>query len=156
MSEREEFTYDKARLTASGAFQIGLGLAVLGCLFILPQAVPPIIAVFVVIGGALVVMGLRELGKRGQTGVQVALDAEGITATRHGADPIPWTEVERCELGRAPRGRSWVRLRLRPGSQAAARLGTVKVNIYDHALAGGELGLRRTIARLAPQVPRDW
>lgn len=156
MTEREEFTVDKARLGTTGKFLIFLGLACLAVLFLLPQAEAPIIVVFVVASAASIGLGLKDLLTRGQTGVQVVVDAEGITVLRLGPDPIPWAEVERCELVIAGRGTSWVRLHLRHGSPTAARLGTGKVSIHDMALIGGIRGVRQAIARLAPQVPRNW
>lgn len=158
MTEREEFTYVKARLRAGGFLFIVMGLGLMG--LVLGTARwednAPIMVVSVVFGGLSIVLGLIKLAKLGKTGVQVVVDRTGITIAERGPDPIPWAEVERCELVRGGRGGDWLRLRLRAGSATAARLGRVKIDIHDHVLTGGALGLRRAIARLAPQVPRDW
>jgi hypothetical protein len=116
----------------------------------------PVMVVAVVLGVLMVGFGLIDLNKRGRTGVQVAVDRAGITVAEKGPDPIPWAEVERCEIVVGAKGASWVRLHLRPGSPTAARLGTTRVNIHDRILTGGARGLRQAIPRMAPQVPRDW
>jgi hypothetical protein len=158
MKEREQFAYDKALLRTSGFGLIVMGLGLMGLVLgtVRWEANAPIMVVSVVSGVPLIVLGLIRLNKLGKTGVQVVVDRTGITVAERGPDPIPWAEVERCELVRGGRGGDWLRLRLRAGSAAAARLGRVKIDIHDHFLTGGALGLRRAIARLASQVPRDW
>jgi len=104
---------------------------------------------------AMAGFGLWCLADLRKTGVIVMVDRNGITDLRLMADPIPWDEVERCTLVRGPRTR-YLWLVLRPGSQAAQKLGRQKVPVNDLVLTGGGRDLRGAIARLAPQVMRDW
>jgi hypothetical protein len=158
MTEREEFTYSTEALgrTGFGLIILGLFLMGLGLGATRWEENAPFMVLSVVVGVLLIVFGLIELNKRRRTGVQVVVDRQGITDIRLSPDPIPWDEVHRCEWGRGPKGSSWLRVVLRSGSQAAARLGKAQVNIQDAALTRGPDGVRRAIARLAPQVPRDW
>ena len=158
MTEREEFRFDKGQLGTNGIGLILIGLGLMGLVFGTQrwEDNAPIIVLSVVLGVPMIVLGLIELNKRGRTGVQVVVDGDGITDVRLGPDPILWDDVARCEWGRGQRGASWVCLRLRPGSPAAARLRKASVRINDRILTHGSPGLRNAIARLAPQVPRDW
>lgn len=158
MSEREEFTFDRAQLSINGFGFILMGLGLMGLVLGTQrwEDNAPLMVVAVVAGVPLIVFGVIDLNRRGRTGVQVAVDREGITVAEKGPDPIPWAEVERCAFGQGPRGASWVDVRLHPGSPAAGRLGTTRVRVNDRILTNGAPGLRRAIARLAPQVPRNW
>lgn len=158
MTDREEFTYDKAQLGTNGIGFILMGLGLMALVLGTQrwEQNAPFMVLSVVLGVPLIVFGLIDLTRRGRTGVQVAVDRDGITVAAKGPDPIPWAEVERCDWGHGPRGATWVRLQLRQGSPAVARLGTTSVRINDRILTQGSPGLQAAIARLAPQVPRNW
>jgi hypothetical protein len=158
MSEREEFSFDKGQLGMNGfGFSI-MGLGMMGLAFGTQrwEDDAPVIVLLIVLGVAMIVAGLIDLNKRRRTGVQVAVDREGIYIAERGPDPIPWTEVERLAYGVGGKGSTWVSLHLRPGSPTAARLGKTSLRVYDRLLTDGSPGLRQAIARLAPQVSRDW
>jgi hypothetical protein len=158
MTDREEFTYNQTQLRTNGIgfILMGLGLMALVLFTTRWEQNAPIMVVSVVFGVPLIVFGLIDLSRRRQTGVQVTVDRDGITVAAKGPDPIPWAEVERCDFVIGGKGATWVRLTLRWGSPAAARLGTTSVRIYDRLLTQGPPGLQVAIARLAPQVPRNW
>lgn len=158
MSERVEFSYNNEQLGRSGFGFIIMGLGLMGLVFGTTrwEDNAPLLVLSVVVGVPMIVIGLIELNKRRRVGVQVVVDGAGITDVRLGPHPIPWAEVERCEWGRGPKGSSWLRLILRPGSEAERRLGKNRVNIQDATLTRGPDGVRKAIARLAPQVSRDW
>jgi len=155
MTERAEFAFDPARLRASGLGMIFLGVLALA---MIPAGVAegPVLVICVVLGLASVGIGVKQLHNRGKIGAQVVVDRDGITDIRISPDPIPWADVQRCEVGIGPKGSNWLRLVLRTGSATEARLGKSRVNIQDTQLMNGRLGVRLAIARLAPQVPRDW
>jgi hypothetical protein len=108
------------------------------------------------------VLGLWDLAKLRDTSVKVAVDRDGITDFREMAGPIPWADVERIEhviirKARGFRKPSGLRLVLRPGLQVAVRhQKRPEFTVWEGGLDGGALGLRRAVARLAPQVPRNW
>jgi hypothetical protein len=108
------------------------------------------------------VLGLWDLAKLRDTSVKVAVDRDGITDFREMAGPIPWADVERIEhviirKARGFRKPSGLQLVLRAGSQARLRhQKTPEVTIWEMGLDGGSPGLRQAVARLAPQVPRNW
>lgn len=63
--------------------------------------------------------------------------------------------MERCNLTRNRKVRILEPV-LRPDAQSARRLGGRSVAINDAVLADGGAAMRAAIARLAPQVPREW
>lgn len=158
MTERAEFEIDRAAVGTGGIILVVLGLLVLSVPFWLPRFDTGIAVLSTGLGLAIIGLGIYTFRHRNVTGVQVVVDRDGITDLRLSPDPIPWSEVERLGLtvmnGRfAPR----LKLILRPGSPLIAarfRNGTVVIN--DTTLRGHTNGLRAAIARLAPQVPRDW
>jgi hypothetical protein len=158
MTERAEFEIDRGRVGTSGILLCVLGLLVLSVPFWLPRFDTGIAVLSTGLGLAIIGLGILTFRLRNVTGVQVVVDRDGITDLRLSPDPIPWSEVERLGLTllnarAAPR----LKLILRPGSPLIAarfRSGTVVIN--DTTLRGHTNDLRAAIARLAPQVPRDW
>ncbi len=157
MDERAEFQESRIQnLVFSVVF---LGMAVLWAVVIFPDGVTrwtreSVVLLVAIAGFALA--GLWFLSRLHRTGVVVVVDRDGITDRRLMPDPIPWAEVARCELQPGIKGGWHLRLALRPESRAAAQLGKQKVVVNDLVLTGRGRGVRSAIARLAPQVPRDW
>lgn len=142
-----------------------LGMAVVWVVILFPRGVTrwttEAVVLLLAIAG-FVLAGLWFLSRLRRTGVVVTVDPHGIADLRLGPDPIPWTDVERCALVTGMKGARFLQLVLRPDSPAAARLGKARVMVNDLVLTGGMgptsrgAGVRDAIARLAPQVPRDW
>lgn len=157
MAERAEFQESRTQNLILGV--VFLGLAVIWAIILFPRGVirwTPEAAVLALATAAFAGVGLWFLSRLRRTGVVVTVDGYGITDLRLGPDPIRWTDVERCALVTGMRGARFLQLVLRPDSPAAARLGKVGVTVNDMVLTGRGRGLREAIARLAPQVPRDW
>jgi hypothetical protein len=163
MAERAEFQESR---TQNLIFAIVfLGMAVVWVVILFPRGVTRWTTEAVVLLlaiAAFAAAGLWFLSRLRKTGVVVTVDQDGITDLRLGPAPIPWADVERCALITGMKGARFLHLFLRPGSPAAARLGKDRVLVNDLVLTGGMgptsrgHGLRDAIARLAPQVPRDW
>jgi hypothetical protein len=115
-----------------------------------------------VIGLLVVGCGLWELLKLGNLGVKVMVDAHGITDLREWDAPIPWSAVERIDhIPLRQALRHWktrgLRLVMRTDPEASTSLSKRReVLIWEGELTGGAIDLRQAIARLAPQVPRNW
>ncbi|HEV2555643.1 MAG TPA: hypothetical protein VGV17_17955 [Bosea sp. (in: a-proteobacteria)] len=115
-----------------------------------------------VIGLIGVGCGLWELLKLGNLGVKVMVDAHGITDLREWDAPIPWPAVERIDhipLRQALRYLKTGGLCLVMRADPETRLPLPRpreVLIWEGELTGGAIDLRQAIARLAPQVPRNW
>jgi hypothetical protein len=157
MAERAEFQESRTQKLVFGV--VFLGMAVVWVVILFPTGVSTLTreaAVLLLAIAAFAGAGLWFLSRLRRTGVVVTVDRDGITDLRLGPDPIAWDEVERCALVAGMRGVRHLRLILRPDSQAAARLGKRQVAVNDLVLTGGASGVRLAIARLAPQVPRDW
>lgn len=157
MSERAEFQESQTLNLVFGVIFLGMAAGLVAWLF--PTGVPILnwdTTVLLLAIAAMVGVGLWSLWRLRKTGVIVVVDRDGMTDLRLMPDPIPWAEVERCELQVGFKGATHLRLVLRPDSRAAARLGKHKVVVNDLVLTGGARGVRRAIARLAPQVPRAW
>jgi len=157
MSERAEFQESRTLNLVFGV--VFLGMAGLWVVLLFPTGVPTLnrdTTVLLLAIAAMAGFGLWSLWRLRKTGVIVVVDRDGITDLRLMPDPIPWAEVERCELQVGIKGATHLRLVLRPDSRAAARLGKSKVVVNDLVLTGGGRGVRGAIARLAPQVPRGW
>ena len=157
MAERAEFRENRKLNLVFGV--VFLGLAALWAIILFPTGVPGVnrdtTALLLAIA-AMAGFGLWRLSRLRRTDVVVVVDRDGIIDLRLIPDPIPWAEVERCALVVGMKGVRHLRLILRPNSQAAARLGKRQVAVNDLVLSGGGWGVRGAIARLAPQVPRDW
>jgi len=157
MAERAEFQESRTQnLVLAVVF---LGLAALFAVVLFPSGIRSLTreaTVLLLYTAAMAGVGLWFLSRLRRTGVVVAVDRDGITDRRLMPDPIPWAEVDRCGLRAGFKGVRHLQLILRPDSPAAARLGKSQVIVNDLVLTGGGSGVRGDIARLAPQVPRDW
>ncbi|HMO07679.1 MAG TPA: hypothetical protein PKD10_08530 [Paracoccaceae bacterium] len=157
MEQREVFRLNRAQSLILGLMLLGIAVWMGFVTFPLGSRPMDINAWGLVVAtAAFAGGGLWFLARLRNTAVQVVVDREGITDFRVMPDPIPWAEVERCELYTGMKGGSHLRLALRPGSQAANRIGKTRVVVNDMEIEGGTRDLRQAIARLAPQVPRDW
>lgn len=163
MVERAEFQESRTQNLVFAV--VFLGLATLFAVWLFPTGIPRLtgnVTVLLLYIAAMAGAGLWFLSRLRRTGVVVAVDRNGITDLRLMPDPIPWTEVERCALVTGMKGVRFLQLVLRPDSPSAARLRKHKVTVNDLVLTGGMGpgsrggGVRGAIARLAPQVPRDW
>lgn len=157
MAERAEFQESRTQnLVFAG---VSLGMAVVWVVILFPDGVTrwttEAVVLLLVIAG-FVLAGMWFLSRLRRTEVVVVVDRDGITDLRLRPDPIPWAEVARCELQVGMKGITHLRLALRPDSAVAAQLGKQKVVVNDMVLTGRGRGVRGAIARLAPQVPRDW
>lgn len=157
MTERAEFTESRTQNMVFGI--VFLALAALFWVVLFPTGVPELngnTAVLLAAIGGFAGFGLWSLSRLRKTGVVVVVDKDGITDTRLMPDPIPWAEVERCELVTGFKGARFLQLRLRPDAPSAARLGKSKVLVNDLVLTGRGRGLKNAIKLFAPQVPREW
>lgn len=156
MSQRFEFRLNRRLLLVLGIVLIAV--AGLTAMWLFPTGLPELngnTAVLLAYIAAMAGLGLWVLSHLRKTGVMVVVDRHGITDVRLMPDPILWSEVERCELVYGYRGDN-LRLVLHPRSRAATQLGKRRVAINERMLSGEVDGVRAAIARLAPQVPRDW
>ncbi|WP_439572964.1 hypothetical protein [Phreatobacter sp.] len=156
MSERVEFYLNRRLLLVLGIVLIAL--AGLFAVWLFPTGLPELdgnTAGLLAFIAAMAGFGLWVLSDLRKTGVIVVVDKHGITDGRLMPTPILWHEVERCALVSGYRG-DHLQLVLHPGSRAATQLSRRKVTINERVLWGEVDGVRGAIARLAPQVPRDW
>ena len=157
MAERAEFPESRTLNLVFGV--VFVGMAVVWVVILFPRGVTrwtPEAAVLLLAIAGFLMAGLWFLSRLRRTGVVVTVDRDGITDLRLMLDPIPWADVERCALVTGMKGARFLQLVLRADSPAATRLGKARVTVNDMVLTGRGRGLREAIARLAPQVPRDW
>jgi hypothetical protein len=157
MAERAEFPESRTLNLVFGV--VFVGMAVVWVVILFPRGVTrwtPEAAVLLLAIAGFLMAGLWFLSRLRRTGVVVTVDRDGITDLRLMLDPIPWADVERCALVTGMKGARFLQLVLRPDSPAVTRLGKARVTVNDMVLTGRGRGLREAIARLAPQVPRDW
>lgn len=156
MAERAEFRRNRRLFLAFGVVFLGLAAVFLAVLF--PSGIPRLdanTAILLLAVAAMAGFGLWSLFQLRKTGVIVVVDQDGITDYRQMRTAIPWSDVERCELPSSIEAKH-LRLVLRPDSPTAIQFGKQKVVVNDLVLTGGGKGVRGAIARLAPQVPREW
>ncbi|ROU03777.1 hypothetical protein [Histidinibacterium lentulum] len=157
MTERAEFPENRTLNLVFGL--VFLGMAVVWWVLLFPSGVPTLTrdtTVLLLAIAAMAGFGLWSLTRLRKTAAVVVVDHDGLTDLRLMSDPIPWSELDRCDLVVGYRGVRRLRLVLRPGSPVAARLGRQEVIVNDLMLTGGARGVREAIARFAPQVPRGW
>lgn len=156
MADRAEFSINRVQSLVFGL--LFLALAAVFTVRLFPAGIPSLngdTVFLLMVIAAFAAVGVWFLMRLGKGGVVLVVDREGITDLRLMPGPIPWDEVERCRLTRTVKAQV-LELLLRPDSRSARRLGGQRVVINDMVLAGGGRAVRGAIARLAPQVPRDW
>jgi hypothetical protein len=154
MNERVEFHAVRWLLLLPGLVLIGVGLRLATIAWPDVGAARSDTALpLLVVGLLMAVFGLWSLTLVRRGGLQVAVDRNGITDYRLDLGPIPWARVARVEQAAGGRGAEGLRLVLRHPEPEAGPGAAV---IRGAGLKGGTAALQRAIARLAPQVPRDW
>lgn len=149
MADRVEFHALRWALALPGAVLIGIGLYFAAIAW--PGTVRSDTALPLFVAGlSMAAFGLLALTLVRRGGLQVAVDRDGIQDYRLALGPIPWARVAKVT---GDGGAEGLRLVLRLAEPGA---GPAEVVIRGAGLTGGTAALRQAVARLAPQVPRDW
>jgi hypothetical protein len=166
MEDRVEFRRDAWHI-----FSVGMGYIAVSALLIVWYWWNPVIVRWdgsrshqswlIFLGLLGVGCGLWESSKLFDRRVKVVVDRDGITDLRAWDVPVPWSAVERIDQIPVRQAlRYWktrgLRLVMQADPTGCARRPRHEMLIWEGELTGGTMDLRQAIARMAPQVMRDW